>query len=127
MRMNEELIFKEFGVGLFNVVHTSKETENIAPLTCVCTPDFGLGFQFTKQCPKRVTQDQLGKLVQLAANTPDREIPCIMYVSNLNLATSISKQLGDALNQEQNGHGQFDSQGALALSLNRLGYYSDVK
>lgn len=124
IRMNEDLIFKEFGVELFNIVHTSKETENIAPFTCVCTPDFGLGFQFTKQCPKRITQDQLGKLVQLAADTPDREIPCTMYVSNLRLAMNINKQLGDAFSQEQDGHGQFDSQGALAVSLNRLGYYS---
>lgn len=127
IRMNEEPIFKEFGVGLFNVVHTSKETGNIAPLTCVCTPDFGLGFQFTKQCSKRVTQDQLGKLVQLAASTPDREIPCIMYVSSIKLAMDINQQLGNAFSHDQDGRGQADPQGALAVNLNRLGYYSDVK
>ncbi|MEK7517127.1 MAG: hypothetical protein AAB583_01125 [Patescibacteria group bacterium] len=121
-RMNEEPIFKEFGVGLFNTVHTSATTDLIAPFTCVCSPDFGYGFQLTRYCPKRITGEQLDNLDNLAKESPDREIPCVMYVSSSALAAYTNQQLR-AVYSNEGRYGEIDSQGNLVNALRVLSYY----
>lgn len=83
---------KDLGIEFHKCVHT--DFPMIAPFTCICTPDFGCGFQLAEECPVRVTQQQLLNLNLIAQKSNDgTKIPCVMYVSDKDLAESIDRRL----------------------------------
>lgn len=83
---------KELGINFYQSVHT--DFPMIGRFTCICTPDFGCGFQLMENCPVRVTAEQLPQLDYLAKNSQDgTKIPCVMYVSD----KSLSSEVNDAL------------------------------
>lgn len=81
---------KELGLDFYPCRHT--EFPMIAPFTCVCTPDFGQGFQLSGECPQRVETNQLINLEQIADETYGK-IPCVMYVSDKDLARKMDAEL----------------------------------
>ncbi len=81
----------ELGIDFYTSRHT--EFPMIAPFTCVCSPDFGCGFQLSTECPERVEEDQLINLINISESNKGK-IPCIMYVSDKSLAERMDKSLG---------------------------------
>lgn len=81
---------KELGIQFEPSVHT--DYEMLSPLTCVCQGNFGSGMQFGDMCPRRITAEQL-PLVESIASEQGGKIPCTMYVSNINLARRMDRNL----------------------------------
>lgn len=108
---------KDLGINFYKSVHT--DFPMIAPLTCICTPDFGCGFQLTGSCPVRVTQEQLPRLNEIAEHSPDgTKIPCVMYVSDKSLAERINHDLVLKF-----GSAGLNPQQSLISALKERGYY----
>ncbi|HVZ12390.1 MAG TPA: hypothetical protein VG965_05150 [Patescibacteria group bacterium] len=108
---------EELGLDFHIGEHT--EFPMIAPFTCVCTPDFGCGFQLTKDCPQRVAGSQLISLDEIAESSYDKtKIPCTMFVSSKNLASQIDDDLMLKFSE-----GLDSPQAALVNRLKGVGYY----
>lgn len=108
---------KNLGIEFHKSVHT--DFPMVAPFTCICRPDFGCGFQLTENCPVRVTQQELLQLDTIAVNSPDgTKIPCVMYVSDRELAERIDHDLV----LKFRGEG-VSPQGNLVKALKERGYY----
>lgn len=106
------------GITFYQSAHT--EFPMIAPLTCVCNPDFGCGFHIASHCPQRVTPSQLKELPVLAqASSDGTKIPCTMYVSSRPLAAHIDEALRIRFAQDN----RECPQQALIDSLKRIDYY----
>ncbi len=108
---------KDLGIEFFRSVHT--DFPMIAPFTCICTPDFGCGFQLAENCPARVTQQQLIQLDEIAESSADgTKIPCVMYVSDKSLAERIDYDL-----MVKFGGVGLNPQRSLVSALKAKGYY----
>lgn len=92
------------------------EFEMIASLTCVCSGEFGQGFQNGNYCPARVSQNLRPvseNLDQVIKNAVDGIAACTMFVSNPNLSTYTNTRLSE----------RFGSQKQLIENLINLNYY----
>ena len=87
------------GVSFYHCRHT--EFPHIAPLTCICSPYFGEGFQHTTDCSKRVTEPQVIFIRQILTKTSRElniqtdKIPCTMFISDKELAERMDATLAD--------------------------------
>lgn len=95
------------------------EIPMIAPFTCVCEGDFGNGFQNGTECHQAPTDLQLVQIEthELWKNRiredENGKIPCTIYVSSLDLAREMERELMD----------RFGSQEALIDALLANGHY----
>lgn len=104
---------RELNIDFYTSIHT--EFPMIAPFTCVCSPDFGCGFQISTDCFARAKEEDLPKLEEIAAKSKDGvKIPCIMYVSSKALASDIDLQLKKNLGSQSN----------LVQNLKDMGYFT---
>ncbi len=102
------------GINFYPCVHT--EFPMIAPLTCVCEPDFGSGFQHGAHCDSRTTQVALDTLLKNLSQENQLRSPqtaCTMYVSDYNLAATTNAALVE----------HFGSQEGLISALKAQDYF----
>ncbi len=89
-------------------VHAGRHTEfpNLAPVTCVCNPDFGSGFQHGPDCSERVTESDAQRIREAlpgrgvimlrdVSNGDPSKIPCTMFVSDRALAASADRMISE--------------------------------
>jgi hypothetical protein len=107
----------------FEVCH-HLDLPHLAALTCICSGNFGSGFQNNpRACGARLDNYFIGKIDELANFLKESEstkIPCVMFVSDKDIAHQIDQQLAKLFNTEM-------SVIALRDRLNELGYYPDNK
>src|SRR5579872_5413685 len=109
---------RRYGFNFYHSRHT--DYPNLSPLTCICTPPFGEGFQITKNCSKRVSSEMVVFLSNSLSRVDKRNsdaIPCTMFVSSKSLADEIDDLLGKSKGDGPN------SQRLLIRSLKNMGYY----
>ncbi|HUD44139.1 MAG TPA: GNAT family N-acetyltransferase [Patescibacteria group bacterium] len=86
---------EETGISFYHCRHT--EFPHLAPVTCICEPDFGEGFQHRPDCTTRVTETQIFSIRDLLAqrekvtHCKEYKIPCTMFVSSESLAGELDK------------------------------------
>jgi len=112
---------KEHGFEFYICRHT--EFPNLSPLTCICTPPFGEGFQITSDCSKRVSSEEIVFINKVLPEVDKKNFPkndaiaCTMFVSSRKLAYEVDNQLLKI-------HGDNPtSQGLLIRRLKDIGYY----
>ncbi len=89
---------------------------HIAPFTCVCTPDFGTGYQYGDVCPAANTTIegfQQGKSIAILPSETKANIPCTMFVSSTELAQQTDNMIANSYKERRN----------LANNLIKLNYY----
>jgi len=99
------------GVEFYHSRHT--EFPHLAPVTCVCEPDFGSGFQFGTECPQRITETEMETIHQtlprngvILLRDVDK-IPCTMFVSNRDLAARVDTTIAQAYGQDASAQEAF--------------------
>jgi hypothetical protein len=87
-------------IGLEFTVTGHDNLPMIEPFTCVCSGDFGNGFQNSPECSKRATETEVvliqkadWRTLQEQGGKPNGKIPCTLYVSDLELASQMEKEL----------------------------------
>lgn len=112
--------------------HAGSHTEfpHLAPVTCVCVPDFGYGFQFGVECPARITESdaqvvrdctkrqEIILLSDVKRNGDRGKIPCTMFVSDRNLAHQTDRMIADA-------YGGREAQQTFVERLAAIDYYAN--
>lgn len=83
---------EDLGIEFTEMVHT--DLDAVAALTCVCHGTFGRGRQSSGFCPRRVTNQQLTDLDSFAS-LHGGKIPCVMYVSDIQLARQMNSYVID--------------------------------
>lgn len=87
----------------------------VAAFTCVCKGKFGQGFQFSVNCPSRISKDKIpinGNLDSIS-RSEDGSTPCVMYTSSPDLSLHMNISL-------MNSFGSSDN---LVKSLENAGHY----
>lgn len=112
-------------------VHAGRHTEfpNLAPVTCVCVPEFGSGFQFGTECSARITEPDalivreamprkgVIMLQEVGSNGARGKIPCTLFVSDRGLAAQTDQMIADAYG------GGFAAQQTFVDRLDGIDYY----
>lgn len=98
----------------FQTCHHS-EYPMVSPFTCICSGDFGQGYQLSSSCNSRISESycQVNGKINLMPIDPDGKIACIMYISSVQVASRANRLL----------QGAFGTQERLVNALCEVSYY----
>lgn len=106
-------------IGNFSVSSQS-DLPMIAPLTCVCKPPLGTGFQMSPNCEYRISPKEAEEVTQKKRGFGlNPGIPCALFVSDIDLA----RRTDGVLKKRFSEVNPSNPQGELVAALQRIGYY----
>lgn len=106
-------------IGNFSVSSQS-DLPMIAPLTCVCKPPLGTGFQMSPNCEYRISTKEAEEVAQKERGFGlNPGISCALFISNIDLA----RRTDGVLKKRFSKVNPSNPQGALVAALKGIGYY----
>ncbi|MEK7450593.1 MAG: hypothetical protein AAB662_01480 [Patescibacteria group bacterium] len=106
-------------IGNFSVA-SQRDLPMIAPLTCVCKPPLGTGFQMSQNCRYRISPKEAEEVAQKKRGFGlNPGIPCALFISDIDLARRTDGVLKERFSKVDPSN----PQGALVAALKEKGYY----